>query len=64
MENTLMILNFLVLAAVVIVGLLLKNYLPPYLTEKGKNLATKEDIEEITNKIERVRSDYASEIEN
>lgn len=63
MENTLVVLNFLVLAAVVIVGLLLKHYLPPYLTEKGKNLATKEDIEEITNKIERVRSQYASEIE-
>jgi hypothetical protein len=63
MENILVVLNFLTLAAVIIIGLLLKHYLPSYLTEKGKNLATKEDIEEITNKIERVKSQYVSEIE-
>jgi hypothetical protein len=42
-----------------IVFLLLKHHLPSYLAEKGKNLATKEDISEITDKVERVRSQYS-----
>lgn len=41
-----------------IVGFLAKNYLPAYLGEKGKGLATKEDIEEITDKVESVRAQY------
>ena len=35
-----------------------------YLKTKGHNLATKEDIEAITDKIERVRSEYAKHLEN
>lgn len=42
-----------------VVFLLLKHYLPSYLAEKGKNLATKEDIAEITDEVEGVRSQYA-----
>lgn len=42
-----------------IVSLLLKYFLPGYLGEKGKNLATKEDIAGVTDEIERVRSQYA-----
>lgn len=34
-----------------------------YFKMKGKNLATKEDIEEITGKIENVRHDYAQRLE-
>lgn len=40
---------------------ILKNYLPSYLSEKGKNLAQKEDIEEITDKIEGIKHLYAKE---
>ena len=43
--------------------LVLKFYLSSYLSEKGKNLATREDIEEITDKIEGVRTQYATLIE-
>lgn len=43
----------------VIVFLLIKHFLPGYLSEKGKNLATREDIARITNEIEQVRSQYA-----
>ncbi len=39
--------------------LFLRNFLPGYLGEKGKNLATKEDIATITNEIEHVRTQYA-----
>jgi hypothetical protein len=42
---------------------LLVNFLPGYFSEKGKNRATKEDIEDITGKIEGVKADYQREIE-
>lgn len=43
----------------IIIGLLMRSYLPKYFQEKGKNLATKEDIGDITEKIEAVRAQYA-----
>jgi len=42
---------------------LFRKYLFSYSTEKGKNLATKEDIEEITRKVEEVKSEYIGELE-
>jgi hypothetical protein len=39
-------------------------YLASYLNEKGKNLATKEDIKEITDKIESVKTEYAKDLES
>jgi hypothetical protein len=44
--------------------LLLKSYLPAYLGEKAKNLATKEDVAEITTKIENVKLQFASALED
>jgi hypothetical protein len=41
--------------------LIIKIYGKSYLAEKGKNLAQKEDIEEITNKIEGIKSLYKKE---
>lgn len=49
-EIALEILNLVLL---VFGGLLLKSYLPSYFEQKGKNLATKEDIEEITIRTEK-----------
>ncbi|MCF8054648.1 MAG: hypothetical protein K9K75_05465 [Deltaproteobacteria bacterium] len=43
--------------------ILFRKFLFSYTTEKGKNLATKEDVEEITNKVEEVKSSYVAEIE-
>ncbi len=43
----------------VAIGFFIRSYLPAYFEEKGKNLATKEDIAEITDKIEAVRAQYA-----
>ncbi len=45
-----------------LLGLFIKNYLPSYMDEKGKNLATKEDIEEITRKTEEVKVLFQKEI--
>jgi hypothetical protein len=41
-----------------IIYLLIKNHLGSYLTEKGKNLATKEDIADITDKVRSVEHQY------
>lgn len=38
-------------------------YLASYIREKGKNLATREDIQEITDKIESVKIVYAKQLE-
>ncbi len=38
-------------------------YFASYIKEKGKNLATKEDVDEITDKIESVKTTYAQKIE-
>lgn len=43
---------------------LLKHYFPAYFSEKGKNLATKEDIAEITRRIEDVKHTYALLLED
>lgn len=40
----------------------LASYVAVYLREKGKNLATKEDIGEITRQIEKVKLDSAKEL--
>ncbi len=46
-----------------IVALSVKEFLLSYLKEKGRNLARKEDIEEITKKIESVKAQYTESIE-
>ena len=46
-----------------LVGLFTKNFLPSYMDEKGKNLATKEDIQEITDLTERVQKEFKEEFE-
>ncbi len=51
--------GFEAIIAGIVVFLLLKFFLPGNLTEKGKNLATSEDIAEITQKIEGVKADYS-----
>jgi hypothetical protein len=45
------------------IGWLIKSYFPSYFSEKGKNLATKEDIAHITAEVERVRLLYAVDLE-
>jgi len=40
------------------------GFLGAYLQQKGKNLATKEDIAEITREVEQVHSEYAKRMED
>ena len=46
------------IVSLLVIGLFAKKYLPSYLQQKGLNLATKEDIKEITEKIESVKTQY------
>ena len=50
---------------IILIGaiLLVKSYLPKYFEEKGKNLATKEDIGAITDEVEKVKTQYSKDIE-
>ena len=52
------------LIVLVVSGLLLRSYLPSYLSEKGKNLASKEDLQHLTRLVEGVRAEYAGELEH
>ena len=59
--------NIIIEITIVIVGIILfftiKNFLPSYFNEKGKNLATKEDVEEITKKVEKIKTEFVKDIE-
>lgn len=61
MDIAIIILNLIILLGIGLVALLWKKTLSTYLTEKGKNLATKEDIAEITTKVEEVKSKIQNE---
>lgn len=56
MEILLIVLQILILVTFVIGYFFVKNLLPSYFSEKGKNIATKEDIEYITEKVKTVES--------
>lgn len=59
-----MIMNLIIEITIIAVGLILffaiKNLLPSYFNEKGKNIATKEDVEEITTKIETIKQEVST----
>jgi hypothetical protein len=51
------------LFAVGVFLLVIKYYFPTYFAEKGKNLATKEDVASITREVESVRHEYSALLE-
>lgn len=63
MENVLITLNFLVLIGLFVIGIFSKVYFPKYLENKAKNLATKEDVGEITTIVESIKKENAIELE-
>lgn len=60
MATVLLVLN---LVTTFVLALFVTGHLPAYFREKGKNLATKEDIEAITRTVEAVRAEYASDLQ-
>ncbi len=52
------------MVATTLLGFWFKNYYPSYFTQKGKNLADKEDISELTIKIESVKKEFTKDLES
>jgi hypothetical protein len=63
MNGLLTISNVLLIIALIIIATLLRKYVFPYLVEKGRNVATKEDIRVITERVEAVKAEYSRSIE-
>ena len=63
MEIITLILSIASFAGFVAMWVFPRYFLPSYLNEKGKNVASKEDIAILTDLVERVKKDYTSEIE-
>ncbi len=61
MSNLELILSGVTATLSILCGLLVKSYLPAYVKEKATNLATKEDIADITSRVERVRTAISQE---
>lgn len=59
----LLVLEISQLLALVVGFLFLQKYLSSYLSRKAENLATKEDIAEITDKVEQAKSEYTERLE-
>jgi len=55
--------ELLIYLGAVFTSLILSKYLPSYVSEKAKNLATKEDIEDITKKVENIKADNQIKID-
>ena len=55
--------GFGAIVSTVIGILIIRFYIPSYLGEKAKNLATREDISAITHEMEKVRIEYSSLVE-
>lgn len=56
--------DYLKLAAIQAIVTFIAVFLAAYAREKGKNLATSEDIHEITRQIESIKTEYAKELES
>lgn len=62
METWILIFGVANLLGLGALGLFARKYLPAYTSEKGKNLATKEDIAEITRLLESAKAEITSRI--
>lgn len=58
MEILQVVLDIILILGMGGIALFIKNYFPSYMDEKGKNLATKEDIQDITRKTEEVQKEF------
>ena len=63
MEMISLILSLASLVGLFVAGLLLRGYLPSYVSEKGKNAASKEDLAHLTALVESAKALHTSEIE-
>lgn len=57
------LLNICLIIGLICIGWIYKHSVPTYFEEKGKNLATKQDIEDITRKTEEVQKEFKESFE-
>lgn len=55
--------DVLIAVAAVLLGFVVRHFAAPYFGEKAKNLATKQDIGEITTLVESAKADFSRDIE-
>lgn len=63
MQTIILVLNILTVIGLVAIFLFWREYLPSYAGEKGKNLATKEDVAEITRLVEGAKAESQRDLE-
>jgi hypothetical protein len=63
MELLSAILSIATIIGLCMIGLLGRSFLPAYISEKAKNLASKEDLARLTDVVEGVKAKHAAEIE-
>jgi hypothetical protein len=63
MASLSLVISVLVALGLIVAGLVLRVYLPTYFAEKARNLAKKEDIEDLTRKVELVKHEFTAEVE-
>lgn len=63
MELLAITLSIASLAGLVIAALLWRSFMPAYVAEKAKNLASKEDLRSLTSLVEGVKASHTAEIE-
>ncbi len=63
MEKIHLALQVLILGSIGLFILFIRKYFPTYITKKAENLATKEDIGEITHRVEEVRTQHLAALE-
>ncbi len=63
MDTALIIMSSLQIIAFCFIGILIKYYFSKYISKKAENLATKEDIYDITRITEEAKKSYVHEVE-
>ena len=63
MQAAALTIEILILIGMIIFGFYIKTFLPSYLGKKGENMATKEDIAEITRRTAEVQKDFNEKFE-
>ena len=58
MQIVIIVIELVIIAGMFALGLFIKNFFPSYMDKKGENLATKEDIAEITRRTEEVQREF------
>ena len=63
MDQVSLLFSVLSFIASLIIGFFVRSHLPAYFAEKGRNLASKEDVTQLTDLVERVKAAHSSEME-